>query len=1096
MADQQPQFNQLLGTLMSPDNDIRSNSEKTYETIPANKKIPYLVTALQTDSLAPELQQFAAVLLRRFLSTSFESDWPTLPPETQNATKVQLLAALQRETQPLVRRRICDTIAELSRSLIDDDGNNTWPEVLQFLFENASSSNPVNRECALNVFNNFPGIFGNKQSHYIEVIKQMLEQSLKDTGSLEVQVMAARATISFVLYQGKDVATQKHFLYLTPGLLKAVELCIGQQDDDALLKAFIELVETVPKMIRPHLPQVLTMFLVITSNKNLPDSWRQLALEVIVTLSETAPAMMRKQQDFIPTIVPEMLAMMVDIEDDPDWADSDEVDDDDFDTNAVTGESALDRFACGIGGKFILPHIIATVPQMLQNEDWKYRHAGLMAISAVGEGCHTQMEAVLNNIVDSVLPYLADPHPRVRYAACNALGQMATDFAPTFERKFHEKVVPGLVAVLDDFAHARVQAHAGAALVNFCEDCPKEYIVPYLELILQKLHSILVSKIQELVQKGSKLVLEQMVTTLAAVADSAEDKFIRYYDNFMPGLKNIVQHATSKELRLLRGKTIECISLIGLAVGQQKFLQDASDIMELLLKTQTDANELEDDDPQTSYMISAWARMCKLLGKEFQQYLPVVMGPLLKTASLKPEVALLDTEDAQNLREDEGWQFVNLGDQQSFGIRTSGLDDKSTACQMLVCYAKELKEAFADYTEQVVKIMVPLLKFYFHDVVRYTAAESLPVLLECAKIKGEEYLNEMWQYIYPNIMQAIQTEPEVDILQQHMDSFAKCIEFLGKGCMNQQQIEELMKAINELFEHHFKRQQERQEQRKDEDYDDIVEEGLQDEDDDDVYVLSKISDILHSFIGTHGTDSLPFFEVVLPNVAKLLEPGRPWTDRQWAICIFDDIIEFCGSQSLKYQSYFLRHLLELLLDKSPEVRQACAYGCGIMGKCGGPEYADACLEAIPLLSTMITAENSRAPENISATENAIAAVAKILQANHSNINSMEILPNWLVWLPLTEDKEEAVHVYQYLCSLVESNHPVVLGENNSNLPRILLILSETFSKDALSEDKETFKRCVEIVRHIQSNEVVWNNCLSQLSTEQQTALAEALQVTE
>jgi hypothetical protein len=36
-------------------------------------------------------------------------------------------------------------------------------------------------------------------------------------------------------------------------------------------------------------------------------------------------------------------------------------------SNAVAGESAIDRFACGIGGKHMLPHIIATVPQMLQN---------------------------------------------------------------------------------------------------------------------------------------------------------------------------------------------------------------------------------------------------------------------------------------------------------------------------------------------------------------------------------------------------------------------------------------------------------------------------------------------------------------------------------------------------------------------------------------------------------------------------------------------------------------------------------------------------------------------------------------------------------
>ena len=34
---------------------------------------------------------------------------------------------------------------------------------------------------------------------------------------------------------------------------------------------------------------------------------------------------------------------------------------------------------------------------------------------------------------------------------------------------------------------------------------------------------------------------------------------------------------------------------------------------------------------------------------------------------------------------------------------------------MLMCYARELKEGFAAYTEEVVKIMVSHLKFYFHD---------------------------------------------------------------------------------------------------------------------------------------------------------------------------------------------------------------------------------------------------------------------------------------------------------------------------------------------------------------------------------------------
>lgn len=40
-------------------------------------------------------------------------------------------------------------------------------------------------------------------------------------------------------------------------------------------------------------------------------------------------------------------------------------------------------------------------------------------------------------------------------------------------------------------------------------------------------------------------------------------------------------------------------------------------------------------------MISAWARICKILGESFAEYLPVVMPSVLHTASIKPDVALM-----------------------------------------------------------------------------------------------------------------------------------------------------------------------------------------------------------------------------------------------------------------------------------------------------------------------------------------------------------------------------------------------------------------------------------------------------------------------
>ena len=66
-----------------------------------------------------------------------------------------------------------------------------------------------------------------------------------------------------------------------------------------------------------------------------------------------------------------MLAMMVDLDDSEEgfreWSQADESEEDDSDSNTVAGENAIDRFACALGGKVILPHVLATVPPMLQN---------------------------------------------------------------------------------------------------------------------------------------------------------------------------------------------------------------------------------------------------------------------------------------------------------------------------------------------------------------------------------------------------------------------------------------------------------------------------------------------------------------------------------------------------------------------------------------------------------------------------------------------------------------------------------------------------------------------------------------------------------
>ena len=172
----------------------------------------------------------------------------------------------------------------------------------------------------------------------------------------------------------KDTNIQKHFTQLLPPMIHVIAQSIEKQEDDALLKVLIDLAESAPKFLRPQLEDIMQMCMKVFSNEEMEDGWRQLSLEVIVTLAETAPPMVRKiGGKYIATLVPLVLKMMTDLDEEEDWSFSDEIIEDDNDSNNLVAESALDRLACGLGGKTMLQEIVQNIPGMLSNPDWKYR---------------------------------------------------------------------------------------------------------------------------------------------------------------------------------------------------------------------------------------------------------------------------------------------------------------------------------------------------------------------------------------------------------------------------------------------------------------------------------------------------------------------------------------------------------------------------------------------------------------------------------------------------------------------------------------------------------------------------------------------------
>ncbi|MFH4978712.1 hypothetical protein AB6A40_005421 [Gnathostoma spinigerum] len=1072
------EFHQLMTRMLNPDNKTRDDAEKQYEQIPVPNGAQLLFQLYLDQSVDVEVRSMCLVLLRRIVASKWEDLCSSWNKETQQQFYDQLLKCAADESNTTLRKRLADIIAEVARCTIDEQsGRQTWSGVLQFLEMCTQSDTPAHRETGMILIENVPSIFGVDQGHYLSGIKHMFNTSLLYASDSSVRTAAVRAYVAFMCENEDDPKVLKSLSDQIPAVIQVCQHVVSTEDDDDVpLQCLCDLATSVPKTLQPHLNAIFNLCLSTVADKKKDDSYRHSALEVMVSLCENAANMVRKKASaFIPSLLEQCVSLLTELDDDDkEWLSCDNAEEGVEEESAGIGESSLDRISCSLGGKAVFTPFLELASRLIQDgNNWKNRHAGIMGLSTIGEGCKRQMEPNIEGIVNSILPYLEDPHPRVRYAACNALGQMSTDFAPTLQKKCHEKVVNGLCARLVDLSCPRVAAHAGAALVNFSEECPKAIITTYLPQMMEKLEFVLDHSFKQLVERGKKWVLEQVITTIASVADAAQDQFIVFYDRLITPLKYILQNSNSEELKKIRGKTIECISLVGLAVGKEKFEKDAIEIMQTLLADQSSFAEMEPDDPQVSYMISAWTRICKVLGEQFAAYLPLVMPPVMRAASFKPDVTVVDDEDADEHQEDPDWNFVPLGDQKLFGIKTAGLEDKANACEMLVCYARELKSAFAPYVEAVAELMMPLLKFMFHETVRSAAADCLPCLLECSRERGDDFRLQMWNAFLPAYKGAIEGEHEKEVLADQLHGIAKCVEELG-SLVTEEHVQIIIGILNQQMTEYEERYQEREKSSRDEDDDEEeADDALNEEIEEEAGVLARISDVIHVLFATFGERFVPLFQSLEPHFSPLLDSRRYYGERLWGICIFDDVIEFGGASSVAYQPKFYPPMLAALSDEFPEVRQAAAYGFGIMGMCGGPAYAQACAGGLERLAAMINDPNARSTEEgVDATENAISAVAKILKHNSSLIDVNSVIPAFLSWLPVWDDTEESPYVYGYFADLIESNNPLVLGENNVNLPKILSIIVQAFQKGAFDEedDKQNVRgRLINIVKMLHTN---------------------------
>ncbi|KAJ3554370.1 hypothetical protein NM688_g3146 [Phlebia brevispora] len=500
---------------------------------------------------------------------------------------------------------------------------------------------------------------------------------------------------------------------------------------------------------------------------------RKAALEFMVTLSEAKPSMVRSVNGWVAAIVRGCLEGMAEIpEDDTDiWLEADPADDPTDDDYPRVYEEALDRMAIALGGKSVLQPAFAHIPGMLVSPDWRTRHAGLMAIAAIAEGTCQVLQKELGKVVDLILPMFADPHPRVRYAAAQCVGQLCTDLEEIIQSQYHQQLFNVLIPTLEA-PEPRVAAHAAAALINFCEGVERDTLLPYLDSVVERLLKLLHPGTAGKTPK--RYVQEQAITTLAMVADASEATFAKHYSTIMPLLLNVLQNANTPDYKTLRVKAMECAGLIAIAVGRDIFRPDSATLIEQLMRIQNSPHDPA-DTMLDHYLIATWAKVCQALGPEFEPYLPVVMPPLLTAAAIKPDLSIYDDDGGP--QDQEGWESFPM-DGHRVAIKTSALEEKCQAFETLVIYCSTLGNRFAPYLSQTLELVLPSLRFFFHDGVREASTLLVPMLLACGKNSGT-LTPQMVNASFSSVVNCIASEKDPTFFASLYRCFNDCMRVAG-----------------------------------------------------------------------------------------------------------------------------------------------------------------------------------------------------------------------------------------------------------------------------------------------------------------------------
>lgn len=626
--------------------------------------------------------------------------------------------------------------------------------------------------------------------------------------------------------------------------------------------------------------------------------------------------------------------------------------------------------------------------------------------------------------------------------------------------------------------NVKLKAQAVKCIVNFCNG-----IKDSNESLLEEYAGTLLSKLAKLFEQSLTStyipIQAEVLCCMSLIATAMKEKFAAYYSTFIPGLKTLLANTPMETLKQkqLRANTIHTIGNMIYALSEMEkdkevIVNDAKEITVMLialLKT-----NLTDDDPQTVAIYNFWSQSTYVLKESFAEYLPSVVPSLFNFMNASLELKVADTQNPVS-QFDEKDVMINFG-KVKLGVNSQVFRDKVLAANILMEICANMKKAFKPYTEEMAKSVCENFKVLTSKSLLQATAKSFKCLLETCDTKEE--MVKLFNFIYPAMKATILKNAEDELLS-HLKFLLKelcnAMRFFidGPQMLSEGEMIALCDILGKSLQAYHKLHQDKIDHlhtSKQLEEDEI--ERVNEEIDKAAKVLTHSMEIAGIIAKLYTTQAFaPFAAKLIPEFVYFWQnTGGSTRVHLGAICFFCDVIEYFNSATYHSEvaAQSAQKFLNAMNDEERDIVQSASYGLGLIAQHAQGVFKEILAPTLQALLKVVQEPDSRSEEKGTCTECAIGAIGKIglFFYGHELVGAPSI-QQYLGWLPLKAESEEAQNVHKLLFEQILAKNPAVMGSVDhvkGALERIhALATAEPDLEILRPEDVPLLQQCVAVL---------------------------------